>query len=187
MQYTIKGNNESIQCTVLCVSLPHSQNQVTSSEGMNSAEASRPECSNVHQYVSLCYRDVWQLSVGADRKEESSVLSQRRETAHCVNDELERDTRTADFIADIRSLRRSHRTCESSHGLVGVEAPVSSFNLVRAARHPHKTPPLFCSHSFPASLQSACFCDPSWDGRGRKNHSVAVPLLGCECKVAKVN
>lgn len=98
------------------------------------------------------------------------MLSQRKETAHCVNDKLERGTRTVDFNADIRWLRGGalretrqtlwcfHGTWESSYG-VGFKALVSSFNLVRAARHPQKTPPLFCSQSFRASLQSARFWD----------------------------
>lgn len=69
--------------------------------------------------------------------------------AHCVNDKLERGTRTLDFNADIRSLRGGvlleiwqtpwcfHRTWESLHG-VGFKALVSSFNLGRAAHHPLK-------------------------------------------------
>lgn len=102
------GNNEYIQDTGLGgLTSSHSSLKIRSPpvKGLDSVEAGRRERSNVHQYVSLCSRDVWQLSIGADRKEESSVLSQRKETAHCVNDKLERGTRTAGFNADIRSLR----------------------------------------------------------------------------------
>lgn len=53
-------------------------------------------------------RDVWPLTVEPERKEEWSVLSQRekkkKKKARCVNDKLERGTRTLDFHADIHSL-----------------------------------------------------------------------------------
>lgn len=213
MPCATKVKNKAIRYTILWVCLPDTllSNQVSASQGLDSIEASRRECSDVHQYASLCWRDVWQLSVGAERKEESSVLSQRRETAHCVNDKLERGTRTLDFNADIRSLRGGtllgirqtlwcfHRTWESSYR-VGFKALVSSFNLARAARHPLKLLLCFAPRVFkhPSSKRGsgACpvggrvqcaGCEPkAGDGRWKKNRSVAVTPLGCKCKVTRV-
>lgn len=139
------------------------------------------------------------------------MLSQRRETAHCVNDKLERGTRTLDFNADIRSLRGGtllgirqtlwcfHRTWESSYR-VGFKALVSSFNLARAAPHPLKLPLCFAPRVFkhPSSKRGsgACpvggrvrcaGCEPkAGDGRWKKKRSVAVTPLGCKCKVTRV-
>lgn len=214
MPCATKGKNKAIRYTILWVCLPDIllSNQVSASQRVDSIEASRRECSDVHQYASLCWRDVWQLSVGAkERKEESSVLSQRRETAHCVNDKLERATRTLDFNTDIRSLRGGtllgirqtlwcfHRTWESSYR-VGFKALVSSFNLARAAPHPLKLPLCFAPRVFkhPSSKRGsgACpvggrvrcaGCEPkARDGRWKKKCSVAVTPLGCKCKVTRV-